>query len=181
MRVDYNGQVSIDEWWEDFLRDAKEWLEEEKEEASSNDDRTTTVGLTGSGAFGVGGSVSMGVTFDTKGNVGGALTVNGGGGFPSLGVGGYGSVNDAPTIYYQEGWGVAVGASGGPGVIAVGGDYNILIDHANGCAYQGGTVSVTYGLYPTLVEVHGEVGYTWVKGFNIYDMAIVVVEFLQGL
>ena len=181
MRVDHNGHASLSEWWEEFLEDVKEWLEEEKEEASTNKDMTTTVGLTGSGALGVGGSVSLGVTFDTKGNVGGSLTINGGGGFPSLGAGGYASINNAPTIYDQEGLGTAVGASGEPGVIAVGGDYNTLVDNANGRTYHGGTVSVTYGLYPTIVEVHGEVGGTWVKGVNIYDVAISAVEFLQSL
>ena len=167
--------------WVGFWKDVEEWFEDKKEEASSNKNVTTTAGGTASGAFGIGGSISLGVTKDTKGNVGLAFTLNGGGGFPSVGVGGYVSLNNAPTIYHQEGWGTVIGASGGPGVIAAGGEYNMLIDADNGCTYHGGTFSITYGLYPTVVEVHGEVGYTWVWGFNAYDVLIDMAEFMQQL
>lgn len=91
------------------------------------------------------------------------------------------SGNNAPTIFDQGGMGTAVGASGGPAVIAVGADYNMVIDNKNGHTYHGGTVSVTCGLYPTIVELHGEVGYTWVRGFNVYDKAIQIVDFLARI
>jgi hypothetical protein len=139
-----------------------------------------TVGKTVSGAFGFAGSLSVGYTFDAKGNIGRSYTINGGGGFPSAGVGVFIAGNNAPTIYHQGGMGTAVGASGGPAAVAIGGDYNTLIDKANGRTYHGGTVSLTYGLYPTIVEVHGEVGYTIVRGFNIYDKAIQIVDFFLG-
>ena len=174
-RVDLTGLS-----WREFWENVKEWLEEKKEDAGSNIDGTVTIGITGSAAFGPAVSVSTGYTFDAKGNVGRIFTANGGGGFPSAGVGRYVAFNNAPTIYHQEGLGTAVGASGGPAVINIGGDYNMLIDKTNGRTYHGGTVALTYGLYPTVVEVHGEVGNTWVRGFNIYDKAIQIVDFLLG-
>ena len=92
----------------------------------------------------------------------------------------YESYNNAPTIYDQRGLGTVLGASGGPGIVAVGGEYNMIIDQSNGKVYHGGTVSATYGFYPTVVEVHGEVGNSWVWGFNIYDFAIGVIDFFIG-
>jgi hypothetical protein len=144
--------------------------------AESSGSGTITYGLTVSGAFGIAGSASVGITMDRKGNIGISYTVNSGGGFPSVSVGRFVSVNNAPTIYHQEGWGTVVGVSGGPEVIAVGGEYNMLIDQANNTVYHGGTVSVTAGLYPACVEAHGEVGYTWVRGLNIFD----VIGYLLG-
>ena len=174
---DHSGRLP--QWLDNWLNDFKEWLKNEKEEASSNTNITLALGSTASGAFGVGASVSRGITIDTKGNVGCIRTVNGGGGFPNLGLGGFVSLNNAPTIYYQAGLGSAVGASGGPLCVAVGGDYNMMVDTVNGNTYHGCTITATYGLYPTIVEIHGEVGYTWVRGGNIYDVVIGFVEHMQ--
>lgn len=177
VRIDPTGKKWMEPLWE-HIRDT---LINEKEKAAANKDETTSTGLTASAAFGIGASTSLGVTKDTKGNVGLALTLNGGGGFPSVGVGIYKSKNNAPTIYHQQGWGAVVGASGGPVAIAGGGEYNMMIDQDNNCAYHGATASVTYGFYPTIVEVHGELGYTWVWGVNVYDVAIAFAEFMGGL
>ena len=106
------------------------------------------------------------------------LTFNAGGGFPSAGVGAFESINNAPTIHEQAGLGTAVGASGGPWVVAVGGDYNMLINQDKNCVYHGFTSTATYGFYPTIVEVHGEVGHTWVRGVNIYDVGINIADFM---
>ena len=157
---------------------SKKMLEDKKEKAATNVDITSTVGVTANGAFGAAGSASLGLTEDTKGNVGISFTINGGGGFPSAGVGAFLSVNNAPTIYEQSGPGTTVGASGGPWAVAVGGEYNILINEEENCVYHGATFSGTVGLYPTIIEVHGEVGYTWVWGFNIYDVAISLADFM---
>ena len=178
MRLDATGNAW--EWWKNFWDDAKEWLKTKKEEAENNANITTTSGITGSAAFGGAVSISAGITRDTKGNIGLLVTTNGGGGFPSVGAGSFFSFNNAPTIYDQRGMGATVGASGGTGVLAVGGEYNMIIDQKNKKVYHGGTLSVTYGLYPTIVEVHGEVGNTWVWGFNIYDVAIGIVDFIRG-
>ena len=175
MRIDEAGHAW--KWWDDFWNDVKDWLEEKKEEAESKPNITVSYGYTGSVIFGGGGSASIGLTSDTKGNVGIAITTNGGGGFPSVGVGNYVSINNAPTIDAQKGLGTAVGASGGPG-LAGGGEYNMIIDRTTGKVYHGGTVAVTVGFYPTIVEVHGEIGHTWVNGINIYDKAIQVIDFL---
>ena len=175
-RIDPTGH----KWMEPLWEHVRDQLISEKEKATTSRNKTTSTGLTASAAFGVGVSVSLGLTKDTKGNVGVALTINGGGGFPSLGAGGYKSESNAPTIYHQEGWGAVVGASGGPVAVAVGGEYNMMIDQDNNCTYHGATVSATYGFYPTLVEVHGEAGYTWVWGTNVYDAAIAFVEFISG-
>ena len=175
-RVDPTGK----KWLKPFLNHVRDQLIREKENAAANRNETTSTGLTASAAIGIGVSASLGLTKDTKGNVGVAFTINGGGGFPSAGAGVYKSKSNAPTIYHQEGFGAVVGASGGPAVVAVGGEYNMTIDQDNNCVYHGATVSATYGFYPTIVEVHGEAGYTWVRGTNIYDAAIAFVEFLGG-
>ena len=166
-------------FWNEFWESIEEWLKDKKEQTQKNGDGTLTVGFTISGAFGVGVSYSTGVTLDQKGNVGFSGTINGGGGFPSAGAGGFASITNAPNIFKQEGLGFAIGGSGGPGVIAVGGDYNMLVDQAEGKTYHGGTFSATVGLYPTVVEVHGEVGTTKVRGCNIYDVLINIVDFIH--
>ena len=65
-------------------------------------------------------------------------------------------------------------------MVAVGAEYNMLVDTKNDKVYHGYTVSATYGIYPTIVEVHGEVRYTWVSGFNVYDAAISIIDLLLG-
>ena len=77
--------------------------------------------------------------------------------------------------------GVTIGASGGPAVVAVGAEYNMLIDKEADTVYHGGTVSATVGLYPTVVEVHGEVGYTEVIGFNVFDVLINISNWLAHI
>jgi hypothetical protein len=54
----------------------------------------------------------------------------------------------------------------------VGGEYSLMIDKEAGETYNGITISATAGLYPTVVEVHGEVGYTTIGGFNVFDIFI---------
>jgi len=156
-------------WWTDFWEWVKEKAEQQKEEASKNEDATQTIGLTANAAFGIGASISGGITYDLKGNIGIAATYASGGGFPSAGIGGFITTTDAPNIYKQRGLGAVVGASGGPGVIAIGGEYSIMADTEACESYSGYTISATIGLYPALVEIHGEVGYTEVIGFNIFD------------
>ena len=63
--------------------------------------------------------------------------------------------------------------------MAIGADYNMLINQDADTVYHGATVSVTGGLYPTIVEAHGEVGYTWVWGVNVYDVAIAFMDFIS--
>ena len=168
-------------WWGDCWEWVKEKTENLKEKASKNSDGTGTIGVTTSAAFGAGGGLSAGITFDAKGNIGFVTTINAGGGFPSAGIGGYMTVTNAPNIYKQSGLGTVVGASGGPGVVAVGGEYCLMIDTETNEAYHGGTISVTAGLYPTVVECHGEVGYTSVAGFNIFDIFIGLADIMLSL
>lgn len=35
--------------------------------------------------------------------------------------------------------------------------------------YQGTTISIGFGVSCIPAEIHGEIGYSWVYGFNIYD------------
>ena len=179
MRIDKTGNAW--EWWEDFWTDVSNWLTGEKEKAATNDDGTATIGVTCSAAFGAALSVSAGITYDMHGNIGLAATGNTGAGFPSAGVGLFISGSNAPNIYKQNGLGATVGASGGPAVVAVGAEYNMLIDQEAGTVYHGGTASATVGLYPTVVEVHGEVGYTGVIGFNVFDVLINISNWLAHI
>ena len=177
-RIDSTGRGWLENKWNGFWQRVKSWSSDKKEKVKNNNNITITKGITASASMGAGVSTSLGATVDTKGNIGMSITVNGGGGFPSAGIGEFISANNAPTIFEQGGLGATVGVSGGPWVVAPGVDYNMLINQENDCVYHGGTLSVSYGLYPTLVEVHGEVGYTWVWGLNIFDIAIDVADFM---
>ncbi len=139
---------------------------------------TFTTGFTGNAAFSLAVSGSAGLTLDAKGNIGLPLSINGGAGFPSAGLGRYVTISNAPTIYSQKGMGFVVGASGGPYIAGFGGEYNMMVDSQNDTAYHGGTFSASAGFFPTIVEIHGEVGYTWVFGCNYYDIAINAVDIL---
>ena len=55
----------------------------------------------------------------------------------------------------------------------------VLLSPNNNKTYHGVTVSAGYGVYPTIAEVHGEVGQTWVAGYNIYDIMISLVYMLK--
>ena len=166
--------------WRDFWEGVRDWLTEKKEEAAENEDGAETIGLTINGAFGMAGSASLGFTFDAKGNIGLAGTINGGGGFPSAGIGGFITYSNAPNIYKQSGLGSTVGASGGPWVVAGGVEGCFMFDTEEGKTYTGITASATVGLYPTVVEVHGEVGYTEVVGFNVFDPLISIANWILG-
>ena len=165
-------------WWGDLWNWIKDWAEGKKESASKNENRTETIGVTASAAFGFSCSGSLGITFDAKGNIGLCGTINVGAGFPSAGVGGFTTITDAPNIYKQAGLGCVLGASGGPGKYAVGGEYTLMVDTSSDETYNGLTSSATVGLYPTFVEVHGEVGYTFVTGFNVFDLIIGFSDFM---
>lgn len=97
---------------------------------------------------------------------------------PSAGAGGFYSKTNTPTIYNQGGMGTTVGGSGSGAVLSVGAEYNMLIDQEAGKVYHGRTYAVCAGLYPSPVEMHGEVGYTFVAGANIYDVALWFVDLL---
>lgn len=172
MRLDPAGYS----WWSNFWEWVKDMTMEQKEKASENGNGTGTIGITTSAAFGVGGSVSLGITFDARGNIGIASTFNAGGGFPSAGIGGFVTVTNAPNIHKQNGIGTVVGASGGPGVIAVGGEFSLIPDVEDCKTYYGGTISATVGLYPSIIEIHGEVGYTSVVGVNVFDAVMAVAD-----
>lgn len=175
-RIDSTGRS-----WKSFWGKVKNWIVEKKENAAQKKKGTRTLGATASGAFGPAAAVSGGVAFDKKGNVGLVGTVNAGGGFPSASVGFFSSDTNAPSINHLQGHGSTTGASVGPGIVAIGGEYNLLIDSENNAVYHGGTASITAGLFPTFAEVHGEYGYTWVLNlFNVYDLAIIIVDFMGG-
>ena len=117
---------------------------------------------------------------DTKGNIGIILITNIGGGSPGAGVGGFVSVNNAPTVSDQEGLGTTVGGSGGPGLVAGGVEYNMLINTETGETYHGATLTAAFGLYPACAELHGEVGNTEVWDINIFDIIIYIASALSG-
>lgn len=174
IRMDHTGYT-----WNEFLDEIIAWIRGRKEAALHRADGTSGAGINLSFAAGLAAGTSVGYTYDRKGNIGVFATVSGGGGFPSASASLLGNSTTAPDIYGQSGLGVNIGGSGSA-KLSVGGEYNILINTDKGIAYHGATVNAGIGFaIPSPVELHGEVGYTFVKGVNVYDLALGFLEWIR--
>lgn len=58
--------------------------------------------------------------------------------------------------------GIDIGAS-------LGLEYVVFPDSTTNDVYQGTTISTGFGVSCIPADIHGEIGYSWVYGFNIYD------------
>lgn len=108
------------------------------------------------------------MTKDRKGNVGIIVSANTGGGTPSASLSKYKSKTNAPTIYHQKGTSAQIGGSIDIGT-SLGLEYVVFPDSTTNDVYQGTTISTGFGVSCIPAEIHGEIGYSWVYGFNIYD------------
>ena len=136
---------------------------------SSKRSGTDSIGVNGSVAAGVAVSVSAGVTYDNQGNFGLYFTPAVGGGTPAIGTSISKTSTNAPTIYHQSGIGFQVGGSVTITGVAVGAEYVTFKSGTPGKLYHGITVSGSSGGLPW-VELHAEVGYSFVFGGNIYEI-----------
>ena len=174
-KFDWEG---VKDGWNDFWGGVKDVFIQKKEEAAEAEDGTTTIGANASAAAGAAVGTSIGYTKDNKGNIGVTVSISGGGGFPSAGITGFHSKNNAPNIYAQEGWGMQIGGSVGEGLV-LGAVYNLLVDSEAGKMYHGRTYNIGAGAnIPVPGEIHAEINYTWVFGFNVYDFWIGVTNLL---
>ena len=136
--------------------------------------RTYTVGGNGAGAFIIGGMASGGIAVDKHGNVGTIVTAGMGGGTPSLSSTAYVGRYNTPSIQELEGLSVQVGGSVDVG-FSIGAEHQLLIS-TDGATYSGGCVMAGAGFAvlgtPIPVEMHGEVGYTYIThSVNVFDKA----------
>lgn len=109
------------------------------------------------------------MTKDRKGNVGIIVSANTGGGTPSASLSKYKSKTNAPTIYHQKGTSAQIGGSIDIGA-SLGLKYVVFPDSTTNDVYQGTTISTGFVVSCIPAEIHGEIGYSWVYGFNIYNM-----------
>ena len=80
------------------------------------------------------------------------------------------TITNAPDIYKQRGTSYQTGGSGSFCDISAGLEYLTFKDTSSNQVYQGGTVFAGVGS-PIPIEFHGEVGYSYVIGINIFDIA----------
>ena len=130
---------------------------------------TETKGLNLSGAFGVDGSVSAGITTDKKGNIGIILTSNAGVGTPSGSLCAFETNTNAPDIYTQRGASTQIGGSLDAYGVNVGAEYSFFQDSKTNEIYHGVTFWAGMSFEPTPAELHGEKGKSVVYGFNVYE------------
>ena len=139
-----------------------------KKATASFGNSTRTVGINGSAAFGGDVSGSLGITTDNKGNIGVIITGCTGGGTPIASASVYQTVTTAPDIYKQRGMSTQIGGSADVCGVSVGAEYSFFKDSETNKIYHSGTVLVGIGV-PIPAELHGEIGYSYVYGFNLYD------------
>lgn len=161
-----------------IIKDAIKWLAKNvlnpitnvvKQANASKGDHTYTSGVNGAASFGVGVSVSVGTTYDNNGNVGVIVTGAIGGGTPSASISAYKTETSAQNIYKQAGVSLQTGGSASIGLISFGAEYSLFPDTETSEVYRGGTALIGVSV-PIPAEIHGEIGYSFVWGFNVYDV-----------
>jgi RHS repeat-associated protein len=130
---------------------------------------TFSLGGTASAGTGKGGSVSLLVNFDLRGNVSVTITPAGGG-FAGVAASAGGTIQltNAKTVFDLEGIGATVGGSIGlrPGAGPFVGADIVLQPQAQGLSF---TIGKTTGITP--LEIHGFLGTTQrLYSFNIFDL-----------
>lgn len=165
---DANGQ------W--IIKNAIKWVSEKVvkpavdyiKKTTSKVNRTRTRGVCANANWGPGVNVSIGVTTDTKGNIGFIVSTNASGGTPSAGVNCFETTTTAPTIYKQQGASYESGGSADVLGVSLGAEYVLFTDFETNDIYHGGTVLAGIGA-PVPLEFHTGASYSWVYGINVYD------------
>lgn len=130
---------------------------------------TRTVGVTASVAFGAQYTVSRGITYDGKGNIGYVKSQGPGGGSPSASVGIYETKTNAPSINNLKGYSAQMGMSVDISGTCVGLEPTVFADQVSNNLYFGITTTISLGA-PILVEIHGDITNTEVMSVNIFDL-----------
>ena len=129
---------------------------------------TTTTGVAVSGSFGISGTGSLGVSYDSEGNLGIVVSGGGGGGTPSASASLFKTKTSAPSIDNLEGVSAQIGGSINVVGIGVGAEYSCIPNIETKDIYHGVTFSAGIGA-PIPAELHGNVTYTQVYYINIFD------------
>jgi len=178
----FNNPVNMDDStgnWPQWIKNTVKWVAKNvikpvvkkiQETVGTIGNVTGVLGYNASAAIGVDVSLSVGVTSDTKGNVGVIFTGCAGGGTPSAAFSAFGTINSSPDIFSQRGPSTQVGGSFDYSGVNVGGEYSFFQNYETNEIYQGLSIFGGIGV-PIPIELHGERGYSFVFGINIYDIA----------
>ena len=160
-----------------IIKNAIKWVAEKVsngvnriKEKTSNLRGTYQKGVTGSAAFILEGTISVGVAVDLQGNIGITSSYGGGGGSPNASVSAYRTITNAPNIDKLQGGSFQIGGSVNVVPVSVGVEYTGMQDSTNGDFYHGVTTSAGVGLsIPAPGEIHTDITNTHVASINIYD------------
>ena len=131
---------------------------------------TKSFGITASAAYLGGGTGSIGITYDTDGNIGVIASGGAGLGSPSVSVGLYSNITNANDIYEQNGLCYNIGASGSYEGLSLGGDLMTFSGAQTGNPYGGVSGTVGFGYSPIVGEVHCEATWSLIfLDFNLFD------------
>ncbi len=179
-----NGTATHEDYLEALNADPSAWaglarsnVDRAIKTAKNKNPGTTTIGFTVSGAWGVGGTVSFGITYDNWGNVGVIVSGGGVGGTPSVGVDKFITTTNAPDISRLNGESVIFGGSGSFEGITIGGEGSVFLDKYTSDIYLGGTVSSGISL-PIPLEFHAGVTTSKVYSFNLFKVSKKLIEII---
>ena len=171
-----------------IIKDAIKWVAKKvvkpgakvlKKALTSLGNATRSSGITASVALGVEVSISLGITTDNKGHIGFIASGSMGVGIPSASVSGYINNTNAPDIYKQRGSSTQVGGSADIYGIGAGAEISSFQDPQTKEYYHGTTISAGIS-EPIPAELHGGKGYSFVYGFNMFDiMEYVYIKIME--
>ena len=142
--------------------------------------QTLTVGVTGKAAFGVDGSVSIGLAVDSKGNIGIIKSIGLGGGTPSASFSVFEAYTNAPDIEKLKGASTQIGGSIDFGA-SVGVDGIFFKNQETNENYYGNSVSVGIGVGVIPFEFHSEVVNSDLVTINNKPLIVNIFDFLEFL
>lgn len=130
---------------------------------------TRSAGVNVNAAFGVQYTLSVGIAYDGKGNIGYAFSSGPGGGTPNASVGVYTTITNAPNIKKLEGYSAQAGGSVSVGCVSVGVEPTIFSDSESNDLYSGISLSISGGP-PIPAEIHGDITNTKIISVNIFEL-----------
>ena len=132
---------------------------------SKNRNGTKSVGLSASAFLGFGVGISIGATYDKRGNRGLYLTGSVYVGTPSASIEATYSWTTAPTIMKQKKESYGIGGSIG----SVGAEYQLFVDEEDWQKFYH-SFTISGSLSPVPAETHADYNYTVLCSYNIYDL-----------